>query len=133
MPSVLIVGPEERAAVAAVMEYAARPENYWVGKGLAPGQKPEHCVLLGLVRAVYSVDVLPVANPQVPSGMIRHLSISSLTAPKGKALHPIAVYEVAMLFGFTAPDEHFSGDFPLDWAMKLVEGERVIEVGQAIP
>lgn len=116
----LVLGDTERQAAHDLALFAARPENHYVPNQSAfvPGDDPRFRLRLGLredFRCVFSFT-------RTPSGLYRHLSIS---VPSADYPHPIAVTEIARLFGF-------KGELG-DWQVNLNKDEHCIVVAQRIP
>src|SRR5579864_2339541 len=89
----LIVDNRSRAAVAAVLAFASRPENHYVpGRSeTAPGDIPQHCAQIAVgFRCVFSMTAYR-------GKLFRHLSVS-VTGDKLPSSEAVA--EIAHLFGF---------------------------------
>jgi len=96
--NVFPITPEVKEAVARVVEYATH-EDHWYRpeRGDAPpGDKTEHEVIIGNTRSVFSWTEHP------EQGVYRHLSVS---VAGGKWPHPIVVWTLAHMFGFTGAEE----------------------------
>lgn len=127
--SALLIDEEAKANVKAVLDFASRRENWWsLGKGTPPGDKPEHTTQLTHFRCVYSVTLLD-GKPN------RHLSVSiDKNLP-----HPIAVFSIAKLFGFTGGKEEGVGEDAVwvgpgkDWQIGPHQVERAVIVVQPFP
>lgn len=103
----LLLTDEMREAARVVREHAEKPENWfrpgpssgWAmlqGSGLRPGDKPEHIVVLPHeFKCVFSWTVAERRDGS--SVVVRDLSVS---VPGGSP-HPVMVFEIAELFGFT--------------------------------
>lgn len=116
----LILGPSELAAIAKVVEFAARPENHYrpfTGDNVPPGDKESYILSLGLpgrlYRCVYSITA--ASNGQ----LFRHLSISIPgMESRSVAPNPIACWTLARAYGFTGWDG-VSQRPPSSWAVDL--------------
>jgi hypothetical protein len=118
----LIIGNAEREAAQRLVEYASKPENiYYPGQGVrVPGNDPNHTLQLMDFRCVFSYTGM--------DGMVwKHLSIS--VPAKGKLPSPVAVQEIAHLFGI--------GGTVDEWAerghVSPNKAENCIVVAQPIP
>lgn len=107
----LLIDQATKDAVARVREHAERPERWFrpgpraeweklQGSGQRPGDKPEHIVTLtDGFRCVFSWTVTECLNgaPIV----VRDLAVSVPNAQP----HPVLVFEIAELFGFTKRED----------------------------
>lgn len=91
----LTIGPAQKSAVARIVEFAEKPENWYRAESSSPpGDKDEHVLQLGDFRCVFSYTAFKGA-------LYRHLSVSVPAA--GNYPNPIAFCALASLFGFTPP------------------------------
>lgn len=92
---VLTIGPEERARILQVVEYAHDPLHIYVPEqgGMAPGMDPRHVVMLGQYRVVYSITYSR-------QKYWRHLSVSSPNRHRGGLPAPEVVCMTLRAFGF---------------------------------
>jgi len=91
----LVIDAEAQAKVDQVLVHAlANP--YYLASGKAPGGDPRHCVELNTFHCVFSLSI------DDAGGRWRHLSIS---VPSEKYPNPVAVSEIAGLFGFSRHED----------------------------
>jgi hypothetical protein len=91
----LVIDAAARAAVQKIVDFAAKPEN-WYKPGpncKPPGDDPNYVVRLDTYRCVFTFTEDP--NTKV---LFRHLSIS--VPAMGMYPNPVAVNEIGLLFGF---------------------------------
>lgn len=97
--STLILNPSTLERIHAIAAYAAKAENWYLLGGLSkiPGSNPEHELVSGDVRAVFSWT-------QTPQGeaVYRHLTVSVLGSQDMP--HPVVVYTLAHHFGFSGAE-----------------------------
>lgn len=80
-----------------IVAYAEQPEHWyrpWLSSPV-PGDLPEHVLLNGNVRAVFSWTV----TPEDPAKVHRHMSVS--VRAEGRFPQPAMVWTLAHYFGFT--------------------------------
>jgi len=90
----LIFDETNKQKVEKLLEFANRPENYYVigTTSFIPGDRPEYVAQINDYRCVFTMTK--------DEGLIyRHLSIS-VPVP-GRLPHPIAAFTMATWFGFT--------------------------------
>lgn len=101
--NVVILNDDARERVAKVLEFASKPENFYLphgGSPKPPGDIPAHVVQLGDFRCVFSLT--KVAQEK----LFRHLSVSVPSNERAPRLpNPMMVAEVARLFGFQGPEQ----------------------------
>jgi hypothetical protein len=120
MTRVLVIDDIARAQAARVLAHAeANP--YRPGDPV-PGNQPGFVAHFGDYRSVFTYTH---ANRRI----FRHLTVSVPTP--GKYPSPIAVFEIANLFGFTGHDG-MSVTPPLDWTWAVKPAEHCIVVLQAM-
>lgn len=103
----LLLSPETEALARRVREYAEKPENWFrpgaldqwgrlEGSGRRPGDKPEHQVTIPHeFHCIFSWTVAQTLDGKPV--VVRDLSVSVPNATP----HPVAVFEIAEMFGFT--------------------------------
>jgi hypothetical protein len=97
MATIAFLGPQELKRVKELVEFASLPENHFVPLvSPTPGDNPAYCVMLGTVRAVFT---LTISN----GALYRHLSLSIPQGQDGPCRFPNLVIseELARHFGFT--------------------------------
>jgi hypothetical protein len=120
----LIIDDQIKAEIRRVVDYAARPENYYE-PGISPqppGDDARHVVLIPVgFRCVFSIT-------KGGQQLFRHLSISvdSLKYP-----NEVAVWAIADLFGFTGWNG-FDEAHPIDWMFYVNKDEHCVVVGQLL-
>ena len=130
----LVIDEEIRSRVAKVVDYAWREENHYelYRSNFIPGECKPFVTHLNSYRCVFTISII--------NGMrFRHLSIS--VPGRGKVAHPVVVFTIAMLFGFTHHDidaDAFAAgnDFPTTpgdkWMVGQNEAENTIVVAEPI-
>lgn len=120
----LVINSGTEVSVRRVLEFAERPENYYViGPGgfsfqRRPGDDPRHVALIPVgFRAVFSIT-------HSPDGILyRHLSIS---VTGNKMPNPFAAYTIAELFRFKGWDGK-SEIPPASWGLSVdKESNRIV-------
>lgn len=123
MPA-LMIDESIEAQAKQVMAYAIDHvwhADYETAAAKPPGDNPNHCLLLsGHYRVVFSYT-------EFKGKMLRDISVS---VPQ-KYPHPIAMYTIAELFGFTGWDQR-SAEPPADWIIHVDESARVVRVVQML-
>lgn len=98
------IGPEELAAVERVMAYAKEHVFDMTSRPYPPppGDNPQHVVMFGPLRAVYTLTLAPCHFREGRTHLYHHLSVSVM----GKLPMPFMVASVAEAFGidFEDPD-----------------------------
>lgn len=123
----LLLDEDARAKIQGVLEFAHKPENYYIiGPGgfslqRPPGDDPRHVVHLNTFRCVFSVS-------KADGKLWKHLSVS---VPGNKYPNPFAVYTIAQEFGFTGWDGN-SEVPPVDWAGRLEQEVRAVVLAQEL-
>lgn len=117
----LVIDDNARAEVARVLAHA---EKHHYRSGQPPPGDNEHFVArLGTYRVVFSFT-------HADDMVWRHLSVSISGA---RWPHPIAVFMIADLFGFTGYDPNVAGDKPPQgWAISTSDAEHCVVVAQPI-
>lgn len=132
--SSLVMDEDFRARCSALLEWAHMPENYYRAPDIGtppppdmPGLNPNHRMQNGRYRIVYSVTVCADRR------LYRHLSVS-VPGPR-KLPHPVAVFTVAGMLGFTGGGEGEDGHGVIehpgdDWQVGVNEDEWCVVVAQ---
>jgi len=126
-----VIDDELRASCRRLREHAEKTENwYCVGSSdWVPGNRSEHVIeTAGGFRIVFSISCLP----ETPSAGFRHLSVS-IPEAEGKCPHPLVLWTVAHLLGFTGAevvDEVASAPGP--WQFGLHETEDCVVVTEPL-
>lgn len=124
MMRALVIGDEARAVAALVLEHA-REHVYRLGAGMPPpGDDPRHVAHINSFRIVYSI------TEDHDGRRWRHMSIS---VPSKKFPHPVAVFMLAELFGFTGWDGSNPEKPGRGWQLDLNNAEHCIVVAQELP
>jgi len=121
----LILDEEARSKIKAIKDYSESKDHWYniMKSSEAPGLMKEHsCVLTGGLRCVFSVSMSP-KSPKVP---FRHLSVS---VPGNRIPHPIVVWFIADLFGFTGWTMGEENP-PKDWSCHVDHDEGCVVVIQ---
>lgn len=110
--TVLILNDEVRARIKALVEFTARPANYYTPgpKAKPPGDDPRYVVQLGSYRCVFSLTRMPDKH------LYRHLSVS--VKKRGKYPLPEGVEMIGKELGFEGVFE--------SWSMKIVDHAVVV-------
>lgn len=127
----LPISDETRAALGALAERAAQPANWWdPADGTIPGDIPTYVVVVGSFRVVFTWTAQRGdGHPH------RHMSISTVGAPRGRVPAPPAVWTVAHMLGFTGAsvDEHGVVAQPASgWALSVDPEGNCVVVGQCV-
>lgn len=95
---VLIIGPDEQAAIRKLVAYAMDPQHFFLpGSGIIPGDDPNHVVRVpDGYRCVFTLT-------KHERKLFRHLSIS--VPRQGMMPSPEACVALAKEFGFTSSDD----------------------------
>lgn len=125
MRAALILDEDARARIKTVKDYSEIKDNWYniMNASQTPGFQKEHiCVLTGGLRCVFSIST----SPKSPKEPFRHLSVS---VPGNKVPHPIVVWFIADLFGFTGWSMGEENP-PKDWSCRANRDEGCIVVIQ---
>ncbi len=128
---ILELSPAAKRKAAKVVAHAKLRRHWynphsagWLGR--IPGNDKSHQCKLNTFRCVFSYTI----NTSFTEVM-RHLSIS---VPSEKFPNPVAVKEIAKMFGFTGAGETTDADYPSDWVVHIQKDHQVdddcIVVGQ---
>lgn len=128
----LLIDDTQRQAVKHLVEFAKNPDAWYiVGQSKwIPGDNIEYVLHLNSYRCVFTYTLVPNGS------LYRHLSVS---IPGKEYPHPIAVYQLAHMFGFTGGSvQHGICIGPsVNWAISVNRDERctvVVElVSQSAP
>lgn len=129
--AVFLISPEVKAQARRITEYAATQHHWYRVKnglnidGWTPGDRPEHILTSGTIRAVFSYTLATTTQT-----LYRHLSVTNVNGYP----QPMVVYTLAHMFGFTGvePDETDVVMKPAkDWKVQI-DGKIVI-LYQKIP
>ena len=128
---ILDISPAAKRRAAKVVAHAKKRVN-WYNPSVAgwmnriPGHDRRHQCKLNTFRCVFSYTVDTAQNK-----VMRHLTVS---VPSEKFPNPVAIKEIAKMFGFTGAGEAVAATFPEDWYVNIKEDHQVddncIVVGQ---
>lgn len=127
--SMLVIDDALKAACDRVREHAHRIENWYriPGSDWIPGDRPEHVIMTPTgQKIVFSVTFAPAHGPRP----FRFLSVSTVS---GRPPHPVLVWTIADLLGFTGAERE--GDAvvgPGRWACGVNEDEQCVIVQEPI-
>lgn len=124
----LVLDDAFRAEVMRVVEYASRPEHYYVPakSPFPPGDMPEYTMRAGDYRIVYSVTVAK------EGGTYRHMTVS-LQREGAEYPAPISLFTIAHMFGFTGADvKNGFVTEPGKWMLHINKEDRCIVVAEPI-
>ena len=126
----LVISPEQVERVNDLVGYVSRREN-WYRPGesdFVPGDRPEYSIDLNTYRCVFSITELPIDGI-----MFRNLSVSVPVA--GKLPNEIAVWNIAVLFGFTGAKKADGTDIVVgagcDWTIGVDEKANCVVIAQS--
>lgn len=124
----LLIGGETKAEVRRVLDFAEKPENYYIvgADGFTfqrpPGDDPRHVAHLPVgFRAVFSITKATAEGGK----LYRHLSVS-IQGPKWP--NPAAAFMIASLFGFPGYDERNASKPGPDWILDKSDREHCIVI-----
>lgn len=119
---ILEISPAAKRKAAKVVAHAKKRANWynprvpgWMSN--IPGNDRRHQCKLNTFRCVFSYTV----DTKVGKVM-RHLSVS---VPSKKWPNPVAIKEIAKMFGFTGAGEIMEAKFPEDWYMDMKEDHQI--------
>lgn len=105
----LVIDDESKAAAQKLADFAAEKENWYrPGDDWFPGQKPEYTLVLS---DHYRVCFSWTADPS-NEFVYRHLTMS---VPGDKMPHPVAVFTIARMLGFTGTEDEVVTNPPENW------------------
>lgn len=116
----LFIDDEAKQKVARVVEYAKAHPYYTPAEGTIPGDNPNYAAQLDTYRCVFTFT-------HSKGKVFRHLSIS---VPSENYPHPLAVWTIAELFGFTGWDGKTVDRVPSDWLAGMNKDEHCITIMQ---
>ena len=129
MSTLLPMDDDTRGRLADLAARAATPENWYrPGEAAIPGDLPLYREQIGSLKVVFTWTVDREGRPN------RHLSVSTI----GRGLpHPMAVFTVAHLLGFTGARTDALGLVPLegvnkDWIVHHDKQANCIVLGEPI-
>lgn len=133
--NLLFLDDETKGRIAAVVDFATRPENYYyVGvSSFVPGNCEGYVAHLNNYRCVFSISIIAEIPGQTDE-KYRHLSIS---VPDPKLLaNPVVVFTLARMFGFTydkpAPKSGVVNEPASTWSIGIQDKEHTVVVVESI-
>lgn len=120
----LVIDDAARAEAARVLAHAEKNHYHPKPGNDVPGDDPAFTARFGTYRAVFTFTHA--------DGLIyRHLSVS---VPGKKFPNPVAVFNIAEMFGFAGydPNKHYAAKLPDGWLMDVNDNEHCVIVAQPI-
>lgn len=124
----LVIEEKDKAAATEVVNYARKQKNWFIVRrgqpqSSIPGYNPRLIVeLFDGFRCVFSYTLNTSTDR-----LFRHLSVG---VPGENYPSPIALREIALLFGFTMSDPNL--ELSPDWIVMINEADRCVIVAQEI-